>query len=244
MDICVSTSRGRDLVLPNQHVIPGGLLNELVDEALSRRNRWLMRRAGGPNFVYILGGLPDTTVKIKDKEYKYLGRVLKQKYTEVIFPDSPYHVDDQGTRIPTEQYTQLVRKFQTANARILQAGAIPVFATVTTMSIPLYNEHCYEQNWTTYQIHSDQYEDMQYLLNDTLDLLNNEICRINDANLVETPHLAACVTSKRGVGQGHRVRYSRLWDGCHAGQNLAIKWQSIMDGAIPRNRDRHTPLYM
>lgn len=218
MDICVSSSRGKDLVLPNQHVVPGGRLESLVDVALSGNKRRQMGRSGGTNFIYVIGGIPDATTKIKDRNY-----------SEVIFPDWPH-----------PKYRRLVARFRAANERILRAGAIPVFATICTMSLQEYNSHCYEQNWTSYHIHSDHYDDMQHFLNRTLELVNNEICRINDENLVDTPHLAACVMSKRGEGQGRRVRYSRLWDGCHAGKDLVGKWQNILDEAISLNRERHT----
>ena len=115
MDIFASTSRGNGLDLPNHHLIPSAFLSELVDAALCKKNKRRLENSGGTNFIYIIGGLPDTTTMIKDYRYRY---------QEVIFSDSP-----------NKKYQEIVSSYLDANYTIRREGAIPVFSTITTMNL-------------------------------------------------------------------------------------------------------------
>ena len=220
MDIFASTSRGNGLDLPNHHLMPSAFITELVDAALCKDNKRRLRNSGGTNFIYIIGGLPDTTTKITDYRYRY---------QEVIFCDSP-----------TKKYQEIVSTYLDANYAIRSVGAIPVFSTITTMNLNDWNCYRYFQRKTSYLIHSPYYDDMQYNLNATLEIVNRQIFEINNGNLVETPHFANSVTTKRGEGQGFRVRYSRLADGVHPVDDVIQEWRTSLRWVASVNRERHS----
>ena len=216
MDIFSSTSRGQHLKLPNHKIISGGFLNELVDAALCEQNVKRLDQSVGPNFIYIIGGLPDTTVMIKDRKYRY---------QEVIFTDTP-----------NKKCQELISKYLDARHRIIEKGAIPVFSTITTMSLHDWNCERFDQRKTKFLIHSPYYNDMQHFLNQTLDLINTQIFVINNENMVETPHFAGSVRTKRGEGQGFRSRYYRLADGVHPVKEVIEEWQNTLDWVVAANR--------
>ena len=220
-DFYTSSSRCKDMVLPNLIVAGGAPMERLVRIALCKRNRRMMREnvTRGRNFMYMVGGIPDITDKIKD---------IDQHYEEVIF-----------THTPHRRAREVIRKYERASAAILETGTIPVFATIATMSLQNWNEWRYNEGYTSYFLHSEYYDDMQYFLNTTVEIINNAIFGINDTNLVETPHLAGHIQSKRGAGQGYRVRYSRLYDGCHPGWETIEKWQETLAGVAAINRETH-----
>ena len=107
------------------------------------------------------------------------------------------------------------------------------------MSLLNWNTHRYNTKHTSYLIHLDYYDDMQHFLNETLEIVNNEIFAINEENLVMTPHLAGHITTKRGEGEGHRVRYSRLWDGCHPVDPVIENWEKSLYRIMAINRHRY-----
>lgn len=218
MDIFSTTSRGKKLKLPNHSFNKGAFLSELVDDALCEYNLNLMKNSNGPNFVYIIGGLPDTTFMIKDR-----------KYEEVIFADSP-----------NKKYQEIISSYLDASHRIRREGAIPVFSTIATMSIHDWNQYRYDKGVTSYLIHSPYYTDMQHNLNETLQIVNRQIFVINNENFVETPNLAGFITTKRGEGKGYRVRYERLKDGCHPVKEIITEWQNLLERVAATNREAHS----
>ena len=218
MDLYVTTSRGKDLNFPNKEVIFGGHMSDLVKTTLNHKMiQNIPYNNSGPNFVYIIGGIPDATDMLRDPGYE-----------EVIFYDA------------TKKTNLLNSRISEANHAILEAGAIPVFSTITTMNIKDWNYARYFKNITSYHIHSPYYDDMQHFLNITLGSVNENIFTINNSNNVETPHLAGYIRSKRGDGQGFRYRYSRLYDGCHPGLEVVKKWQSALERIAVINRSRHS----
>ena len=218
MDIFSSTSRGKNLGLTNHTIITGGFITELVDAALCKSNLRKIDRYTGPHFIYILGGLPDTTVMLKDSRYE-----------EVIFKDTA-----------NKKSQELISTYLDANYKIRSAGAIPVFSTITTMSINDWNSERYRQRKTSYLIHTPYYEDMQPHLNSTLDIVNSQIFVMNDVNGVETPHFAGSVRTKRGEGQGYRTRYYRLADGVHPVKEVITEWKSSLGRIVAANREMHS----
>ena len=207
-------------MMPNHHIISGGFISELVDAALCKKNTKRMDASAGPNFVYIIGGLPDTTVMIKDRKYRY---------QEVIFTDTP-----------NKKSQELISTYLDARYRIREKGAIPVFSTITTMNIYDWNCERFDQRKTKFLIHSPYYSDMQYFLNETLDLVNAQIFVMNNLNMVETPHFAGSVRTKRGEGQGYRSRYYRLADGVHPVEDVIEEWQTTLDWVVAANREIHS----
>ena len=77
-------------------------------------------------------------------------------------------------------------------------------------------------------------------LNETLDLVNAQIFVMNNLNMVETPHFAGSVRTKRGEGQGYRSRYYRLADGVHPVKEIIAEWKSSLDRIVAANREMHS----
>lgn len=130
--------------------------------------------------------------------------------------------------------------FRDASDKIAEIGAIPVFATITTMSLHDWNTTRLKQHKTTHLEHKESYKHMQTYLNTTFENINNTIFQLNEENNVETPHLSRFITTKRGLGHGYRVRYSWLVDGCHPSGTIISKWQSELELVASTNRERHS----
>ena len=118
-------------------------------------------------------------------------------------------------------------------------GAIPVFTTIPTMSLANYNTRLYNKGRSSYFLHSNHYDDMQHLLNSTIEIINQQIFTINELNGLATPNLAGTVISKRGDGQGLRFRYARLSDGLHPSHSLTANWKRLLLRIASQNRLTH-----
>ena len=225
MDIYVCSSRGRGLTFPNISVIGGGKLDTLTTEAIRlldiAKSRGTLSTSSGPYIIYMIGGIPDATQKIRDR-----------KYEEVVFIENTVKAS-----------ARLTDLYETVNETILAEDAIPCFATIPTMSLTDWNHHRMSHHRTSYLIHHKQYDDMQYFLNQTIINVNHTINNINNRNLVDTPNLANCIMNSRGANQGYRVRYSRLEDGCHPIDYVVKTWQGMLErsSAVNRHNLRNWP---
>ena len=155
-EVYVGTSRARDLQLPGLKVIGGGLL---LDDLLPAALKKYAESGARASVVYIIGGLPDTTCMIKEDPTRE-----GERYQEVVFCE-----------LPGEATQRIVNIYNDVDMRLTAAGAIPCFSTIATMSLESWNYHRFTTNHTHYNIHSQHYDDMQHFLNETLDLLNEEI---------------------------------------------------------------------
>ena len=128
MDVFFGTSRGMPL---EEHFSSGARaafwtkggahLSSLSDMALKllRDNQHLYRDVQHlhPNIVYFIGGLPDITSKIND-----------HRYQEIIYNEATH-----------ETYHRVTNIIRTISHTIIQANAIPCFATITPMSLEQWN---------------------------------------------------------------------------------------------------------
>lgn len=192
-------------------VIPGGSLERLTDEAVQMVKQ---QNAVDTNFVYVIGGLPDTTEKIRDYDYE-----------EVIYS---------GT--PAETVLNMENRFSRCAMDILQSGAVPCLATVAPMSLETWNGTRLQQGKTTHLIHHRHYSDMQSLHQSAIIQLNRKIININQHINVQTPLLASHLIQKRGSNQGHRFRANRLVDGCHPDQEVIDQWVMELNRVALINR--------
>ena len=203
------------------HVIPGGLLNELAEaaETILTDNTHLYEETldTKPNIVYVIGGLPDLTEKIRDRAYE-----------EVIYNESTF------TTTP-----KIIHTITTIADHIRHLNAIPCFATISPMSLDTWNNTRMQQGKTSYLLHHRQYPTMNYLLNETIMDINNEIMDINSGNNVITPNLAAQIIKKRGKDREHRIKYSKMVDGCHPTKDIITKWIQDLDRVTKSNRYLH-----
>ena len=129
---------------------------------------------------------------------------------------------------PQEHASKLSHTLLDLEDTIKIYGAIPVFTTIPTMSLVNYNTRLYHKGRSSFFLHSNYYDDMQHLLNSTIEIINQQIFHINEINGLATPNLAGSVISKRGDGQGHRLRYSRLSDGLHPSHSLTANWRRLL----------------
>ena len=168
-----------------------------------------------PNFIYILGGLPDTTQKINDKNYQ-----------EIIYTE---YTHDTIARV-CNQYRHLSDYINQ------QLNAIPCFSTIATMSLHHWNHHRLNTGHTSYLIHYNHYDDMNHLLNEAILEINSYIRQLNESNNVLTPNFSSHIMKKRGQGRDHSVKYNRLTDGCHPTSHVQNKWQLELDAITSSNR--------
>ena len=222
MDHYYTDSRGSNLRFPKLNVLPGAKINTLVDEAIKAISIVpdSVTEIVNPDIVYIIGGIPDATHRIEDDDYNY---------QEVVFMDSAYQGAD-----------RLIREYESASTRIQSAGAIPVFSTIPPMNLEIYNHYRLSRGNTSHLIHFKYYDDMQTLLESALAMVNRHILEMNEANQMITPNLAGYITCKRGMRQGYRYRYNKLYDGCHPVSSVKGKWQRALETISSLNRQVHS----
>lgn len=215
MNYIVATSRGRKLQasLTNTStgmcVLPGAKLSTLVATALSVI-RTANTKGSKPGHMYIMAGIPDLTIKLKDKNYQ-----------EVIFMGSPPET------VPGYE-VQLSK----AASAIMGLGWKPVFCPIIPMSLRDWNVPCR----TTYLIHYHHYNDMQVLLENTIIDINHIIRAVNKSNRVHTPNIQRNIIN---VDHGRtKYMYNRLHDGCHPTDSAAVKWVQLIKKSIAINDTR------
>ena len=228
MDVFVATSRGRGLEeyfsIKSRtaiSVLPGGLLEDLTEKAerllVSNPHKYEDVQDLHPNFVYVLGGLPDLTEKVKDRNY-----------LEIIYNEST-----------TTTTPKMITKLLAADQKIKSLNAIPCFSTISPMSLDTWNHHRLYTNKTSYLVHHHHYSDMNHLLNESIMDINNFIMDLNNINNVETPNFAASIIKKRGRGRDYRIKYNKLVDGCHPTKDVIKKWTVDLDIITSNNRYRN-----
>ena len=215
MDVFMTSSRGKDIRLPNLTSVGGGKVLDLTESGLKALANAIDNDPSEYHFLYIVAGIPDATEMIR----------MYRNYEEVIFNEHPVAATQRLTHI----YTQ-------ASDMIVNAGAIPCFATITTMSLEDWNTTRLNQHITTHLIHYKHYADMQHLLNMAIHQTNINIIALNERNGVSTPHLSGLIMNSRGEGEGYRVRYNRLVDGCHPVDWVTKKWQKTLEEVASTNR--------
>ena len=221
MEFIVGTSRYYSIVdyfwyeesIPGE-AYGGGKIPLLIQKGLDMlRITGFNRR--NDNILYVGGGMPDITVKCKNGRYE-----------EVI------HQGEPETLVDT-----VVTQIREGAERILATGTTPVFTTVCPMDISIWNHHrlqCYKTSHLEYQ---HDYQDMQALHQQTVELLNHEINAINDSNGMRTPTVSKNVFQKKGAGLPYRLRTPRLQsDGCHLTPESTGEWIQVLRDCMGVNR--------
>ena len=168
------------------------------------------KQGKAPGHVYYLAGIPDLTTKIRDGDYQ-----------EVVF---------MGT--PTETVPILENELLKTASMTKKLGWVPVFCTVTPMSLKDWNS----PERTPYLVHHNQYADMQVLLENTICSANHIIRAINKSNNVYTPNLHNQIVRINHSKVKHM--YNRLTDGCHPSEKVAREWVKILQRAMSENDQR------
>lgn len=230
MDLIMCTSRGKNLesfmnhhhdnpLISTRFIVRSGspILN------LAKEATHIINHSPIPNsqiHVYFIAGLIEITEKITDTHYQ-----------EIIFNDSYFHTE--STTIPIFQ--QCADIITTTNAR-------PCFATITPMHIETWNNIRLQQNHTSYLLHHNQYESMQYNLNKATAAVNQRITELNIANNMQTPRLAQhCFYKPQSRKLFPKFRHHLLPDGIHLSNDLKEKWTETLALTISVNRIMSSP---
>ena len=227
MDFLTGTSRFYDIVnhfwyeesLPGQ-AIGGAKIPTLIQEALSilTITGYEKRR---DSIFYIGGGLPDITKKLKSARYQ-----------EVIHDGEPLKIAN-----------EVMCQIEDGARQIYNAGAVPVFSTVSPMNIPKWNFSRLQKGKTSYLAHENMYTEMQLKHEDTVKILNSYIIRLNNYYHMQTPRLARVVFQKKGKNQDYRLRENRFHDGVHPTEETTDEWIKIMRETMDTNRLRFAESY-
>ena len=134
---------------------------------------------------------------------------------------------------------RVTQSIHSVSESMTKIHATPIFCTIPPCSFRIWNSHRLNKGNTSYLLHFNHYEDMQYSLISAIHQINSNIVQINSSNGVTTPHIATTVMDNR-PDQRPRVHYSRLRDGVHATNELKKKWAKKMHKSMTSNR-AHTP---
>ena len=171
--------------------------------------------------VYFLSGLCDITCMEVDREYS-----AYESYEEVVFME-PWQ----------ETVDRVTKSINSAAESMFQINVTPIFCTIPPMSFHTWNHHRLQKGNTSFLLHHNHYEDMQYSLITAIQRINNNIVQINSSNGVTTPHLATTVMTNMGPNRRPRVFYNRFRDGVHAAKDLKKKWAKKLCKAMYENRN-------
>ena len=128
--------------------------------------------------VYILAGIPDITERMVRAAH-YTNFEWVPKYEEVLF-----------TQSVASACTQFMDKVWDASDRIYEAGGVPVFCTVSPMSLKTWNRNRLGWGVTSCLLHEDKYNLQQENLDEAIMHINKSIQNVNRFNGVDTPRLA------------------------------------------------------
>ena len=223
-ELTVGTSRSSTLNVPHLTVVPGGRLISNLLPAAKKAIETFRAKDQATILLYIVGGLPDVTERIKDKNYE-----------EIIFPT---HED------PDMTSARIINDIETFYSTILYkyTNTFPIFSTIGSQSLQTWNNHRHRTNKTTYLLHAHQYADMQTFLEHSIHIVNCHIKQVNDRHNFTTPNFARFITkdenlnddSPKGLG---RPKYGRLSDGCHLKSEKANQWRSHFLDVCQDNRE-------
>lgn len=163
---------------------------------------------------YIFTGICDITKKLSGRNYQ-----------EVIYVNDGSLMDNIKNKITT------LEKF------IFDQGAVPIFCTIPSMQIQVWNEHRLASNKTSSLVYQESYYQMQIDLELTIDHINDFLTKCNLNNGVATP-----LTHTALFRQKHGKRFilhKCLHDGCHPDDYTIGKIITSLNRAILQNNHLH-----
>ena len=167
--------------------------------------------------VYIVGGLPSVTYKDVDKKWSH-----GVSYEEVIFNE-----------VEEDAVNRVCGLIDNIDQQVRHMGATPCFSTIIPMSLRIWNETRLAQGRTHMLLHSQQYDDMQHFMMNTIKRVNSHIVNINIQNQVATPHMFDVVsTYEHGAS---RVHFERFEDGVHLKKVYSEKCAKKLKKAMRHN---------
>ena len=240
MNHLVTSSRGVGLhaLIKDEVREWGGLSTEIISGGtFSKISNYVVKellpslRKPNPPHIYIMAGIPDITTLKK-------GGNLFHPYRECILDGTESSVTN-----------SVLANIEQCSHDIRDAGAIPIFCTVSNMNISKYNNYLLEHNRTHTLHHSQDYDTMQHSLDNIMQAVNEHIVTHNKTHNMATPHCHSAIRKHRGkAGAGYYFYDYRLFsDGLHADKDPKNKegkivrklWAKSIRAAIIKNYDLH-----
>ena len=169
--------------------------------------------------VYYFAGLCDITYFDRDPEYNE-----HERYEEVLIKDST-----------TDIVNRVTETIDNISRHTLFLAAKPVFCPILTCSIKDWNITRCDQNRTSFLLHHNSYEDMQFTLNQSIRQLNSYIVETNLRNDAITPFLENTIMTRSSLAPP-RIHYDRFTDGVHPREKLRKKWDTRLFNAMKANQ--------
>ena len=139
--------------------------------------------------IYFLGGIPDITELLEDKD---------QNYREAVFSEEPSVTSE-----------RVISKMKECQRFFLELGALPIFCTIPKTWQAKYNLSCLLNGKTSTLRLVDKYQSMQENLDSAMDIINNQIYELNNKVKVSTPFLHQTIREKRGK-KGQKVHLLQM----------------------------------
>ena len=215
-------------------VVPGGTYRQITDALCELINMyepvWKQTHPIHPNIVYVIGGIPDLSTRIQ-------GNGWGSRYEEVVM--------DTATG---EALDYINAELRASEKQLKKKGALPVYATIATMDLKIWNTHRMKKGKTSCLLYKDRYEDMQRDLNEVVHGANSIIHHINAENGVQVPDLSRYIMTPREGCSGSVIKYkirtgpTKFTDGCHPTSTLAQEWSLHLCDVQRQNRTRFSSL--
>lgn len=181
--------------------------------------------------IYFIAGLCDITRRDVDIEYHWrYRRGFIQHYEEVTMMEGYMQCA-----------TRMCDLIDHISSHVLFLGAKPCFASIPPASLFTYNYTSMKNRRTKYLLHSQEYEDMQYMLTNAIMMVNKHISKVNGQNYMATPDLAGSMVELRKKS-APRIHFNRLWDGVHPTDVTRTKWARKLNHAMHMNRRLGEPI--
>ena len=215
-------------------VVPGGSYRIITDALCELMDLyepvWRQTHPEHPNIAYVIGGIPDLSTRLQ-------GNGWGSRYEEVIM--------DSEIGIALDFINAELRA---SEKQLKKKGALPVYATIATMDLEIWNTTRLSKGKTSCLLYQDRYPTMQMDLNEVVHGANTIIRQINFENGVKDPDLARYIMTPREGCAGSVMKYkvrtgpTKFHDGCHPTPALAEEWSHHLCGVQRENRTRFSSL--
>ena len=237
MNIVVATSRGKAVFplleksnrsnnIPSRlYFYPGAKYTHLTTETLR-----IIENERTPNtniHVYILGGLPDLTKRLKNNP-------TQPKYEEVIM--------EGNAKTNTER---IMKEITTMYDKISRTGAKIIICPIVPSNISKWNYTRLTQHKTLSLKQFGLYPEMQHTLHQTVTQVNKEVTILNSSHNLRTPFINRSVITSFKVTENqtpkYKFSYNNFQDGVHPNRLLAQIWCDKLSESISKNFKQINP---
>ena len=235
MNIIIATSRGkavqplfldqayRNNIPTKFYSFPGATFSTLTSHTLDILK--YEQTANSNTHIYILGGLPDVTIVLKNKPHEKL-------YQEVIM---------QGNT--QQNINRISGRLSNMTKTIRATGATLTICTIVPSSISAWNYKRLTQRRTLSLKHFGKYPDMQNTQQEVIIHINQEITSINSRNNLPTPflHRTIAMSLKTNNAPRYKFTFDHFVDGVHPTDELASLWADKLFTIVKHNTKTAQP---